>query len=439
MKVTREKIEDRQVFLTIEMEPSEVAPYVEESFKRLAHRVNIPGFRKGKAPRAVLERYLRKEAVLEDSLDRLLPKAYEQALKEQDIKAFDQPQIEVTQTEPVIFKATVPLPPEVKPGDYHSIRATPEVVNVTDEQIDSVVERLRHRQGSWELVERPIEFGDRAKLNIDSTVEGKPFITDEGADYIIVRDSTFPAPGFAEQLVGMKKDEEKEVKLPLAADYPRKEIAGKEVTFEVKVLEIKHEVLPELNDDFAKKVDAKKETLEALRVEIADELKKAEEERIKRDFEEQVIEAVVGVSQLEFPPILLEAEVERLIEDQARRLELQGIRLEDYLKRINKTPEQLHEELHPVAHKRVTQTLVLEKIAETEKVEVSEAELDAEIQEMLKTTTSENREKIQEALNTPRSRESLKRSLVIRKTVQRLVEIAKSPPVETKAKEEDKK
>ena len=197
MKVTREKTESRQAFLTIEMEPAELKESLEKSYKRLAKRASIPGFRKGKAPRAVLERYLGKGNVLEDALNDLIPEAYEKALKEQQLEAIARPQVEITQTDPVIFKAVVSLAPTIELGDYRKIRIKSEKAEVSKEDVSATIEQIRHQHSTWEPVERVVASGDLAVLDIESNVDGKPFINQEGAQYQVFRDSPFPAPGFA--------------------------------------------------------------------------------------------------------------------------------------------------------------------------------------------------------------------------------------------------
>ncbi len=424
MKVTKEKIGNSQVFLTIEMEPAEVEDALEKSYYRLVKKANIPGFRKGKAPRAVVERNLGKESFLQEALNHLIPQACEKAIEEQKIDALAQPHIEVTQTDPVVFKATVPVRPSVKLGDYHSIQVTPEPVELNKDDVDIVMEQLRHQQATWEPVERPVEFDDLVVLDIESNIEGKPFINQKGVQYQVHRDSTSPVPGFAEQLPGMKRGEDKELKLQIPSDYPRSELAGKEPWFKVRVVEIKQEKLLELNDEFAKQINPDLETLESLRERILDNLRLRAEEKAGADFEERVVDAVVDLAQVEFPPILVEMEVDRMVNEQSRRLQMGRQGLEEYLSRLNKTEVELREELQPLATKRITRSLVLEKVAEAEKVEASDSEIDTEIEEMIK-NAAESKDELQKVLNTPQSRESIKQLLITRKTLQCLAEIAK--------------
>ncbi len=438
MKVTNEKTENHQAFLTVEMEPAEMEESLENSYRRLVKRVNIPGFRKGKAPRAILERHVGQESLLSDTIDELVPQAYEKALKEQEIEAIAQPQIEVVQTDPLIFKAVVPLRPLVKLGDYHGIQLAPDPVEVTAADIDKVIEQLRHQHATWEPVERPVDFDDLVSLDVESSVEGEPFINQKGAQYRVIRDSSSPAPGFADQLLGMSKDEEKDFMLQLPADYPRSELAGKEASFKVAVTELKQENLPEVTDDFAHQVDPDFKTISELRERASADLETRAEEITKGNFEERVIEAVVDVSEAEFPPILVEVEIDRSLNRNLQFMQQSGMGLEQYLKSINKTEEELREELRPAATKRVAQSLVLGKIVEEEKIEISTAEIDNEIEDMTRTAT-EKKDELKKALNTPQARESIEQRLLTRKTIQLLVEIAQGSKETTIIQKEDEK
>jgi len=424
VKVSKDKIESSQAFLTVEMEPAEVEDSLEEAYRRLVKKTNVPGFRKGKAPRVMLERHIGRENLFEDALNTLIPRAYEDALKEQEIEAFARPDIEITQTEPLVFKATVPLPPTVKLGDYASLRLKPEPAASTKGEVDSVIDRLRHQQASWEPVEREVGFGDLAVFDVESTVGGKTFINQKGAQYQVLKDYPAPLPGFAEQLVGMKRDDAKEFSLQIPTDYPDKELAGKEAHFKVAVSEVKQEQLPELDDEFARGIDPKFEALSSLRQQVADNLKLRAEEKARLDFEEQVIEAVVGLAEVEFPPFLVDMETSRLLDQRLRHWRESGQGLEEYLASINKTEEELREELRPPATQRVMRSLVLDKVAQEEKIEASDAEIDSEIEDMADGVAENKREEFKKLMNTPQSRQSIKHFLVRRKTVQRLVEIA---------------
>lgn len=426
MKVTREKEENRQVWLNIEMEPAEMETELDLAYHRLAQKAEIPGFRKGKAPREVLERHIGKDRLLEDALNSLLPQAYERALKEQGLEPIANPDIEITQTDPVIFKAKVPLKPVVELGDYQTIRLKPEPPDAVDDELNNMIEQLRRQHGSWEPTERPSDFEDLVTLDVDSHVEGKPFINQQGVQYQILKNQTAPAPSFAENLVGMKGGEEKEFALPLPEDYAQAELAGKEASFKVKITEVKQLKLPELDDEFAAAVNPELKTFDGLKERISTNLRLMAEDRARRDFEERVVDAAVDLSQVDFPPVLVEMEIDRTLEQQARQLQANNMAMEEYLSRIGKKEEELREELRPAASKRVARSLVLGRINETEKIEVSEADIDLELERMIE-SAGEKKDEARKQLNTPQVRSSLEQVVATRKTVQRLVEIAGSP------------
>jgi trigger factor len=420
--------------MTIEMEPSEVEESLEASYYRLVKKTNIPGFRKGKAPRAILERYIGTESLFEEAINNLIPQAYEQAIKEQNIEPIAKPHIDIAQTDPVIFKVTVPLPPTIKLGDYHHLKVVPEPLKLAEDDVNIAIEQLRHQHAIWEPVERPVEFDDLIFLDLESSIDGKPFMNQEGIQYRVARSYLFPAPGFAEQLSGMRRDEEKEFKLQFPLDFPRGELAGKEAWFKVRVTEIKQEKLPELNDEFATEINPDLKTLDSLREQVATSFRLKAEERAKIDFEERVIEAVVDLAKVEFPPILTEMEIDRILIERLRYLQREGRSFEEYLSSKNKTEEELRGEIRPLSTKRVTNSLVLEKIAEEEKIEVNDTEIEADIEGMVESAT-DNKDELNKFLNTPQSRESIKRSLISRKTIQRLVEIAKGSAMNNKIME----
>ena len=232
MKITREKTENRQAFLKVEVEPAEMEEATNKSYQRLLKKVDVPGFRRGKAPRAVLERHIGQESVMKEVLDDLLPEAYEKAVREQELEPIARPEIEVVETNPLVFTAVVPLEPVVNLGDYHSIKESPETVEITDEQVNAVIEQLRHQHSTWGPAERPVEFGDLLTIDIEGDIEGnadgEPFISHENVQFQVMRDANYPAPGFTEHLIGMSKNQGKEFTIKLPEDYPRKEVAGKE-------------------------------------------------------------------------------------------------------------------------------------------------------------------------------------------------------------------
>jgi trigger factor len=250
MKVSSEKIEGSQVVLNVEVEEAEMEAAIKKAYHRLGAKTTVPGFRKGKAPHEMLERFYGKEAFVEDAAEHLLPEVYDQAIDEQEVDAIARPQIDVVQINPLSFKATVPVRPEVELADYHEIKLEPEEVTVTEEEAAEVLEKIRDMQAPWVPVERPAQFNDLLAINVEGTVEGNVVIDEKEGLYQLLPDPPNAIPGFAEQLEGAEKGEERVFALTLPDN--RGEFSGKECNFKVLVNEIKEKSLPELDDEFAK-------------------------------------------------------------------------------------------------------------------------------------------------------------------------------------------
>jgi len=417
MKVTTEKLDNCQVSLNIEAEASEQEKSVGEAYHRLLSKVSVPGFRKGKAPRAILEQYMGKSALLEEALKRLVPQLYEQAIESQKIEPIAEPQVEITQNEPLVFKAIVAVKPVVKLGDYGSIRLEPEPMKIGDEEVESVIGRLREEQAVLMLVDHPVQPGDFVTINIEASVDGKPFLNHKDLVYEVDSNSTFPLPGFAQQLHGMEKNDDRTFTLEVSADYKIKQFCGRECLFKVKVTEVKEKQLPEIDDQFAQSCDC--DNLASLKEKVAANLRTRAEQRSRLEFRRKALEAVVNISQVDYPPILEDREIGSILEDEARHLGYQKV--EDYLRRIGRTEEEIRGELRPIARKRVSNTLVLDKMAEEEKIEIGPSEVDNKVEEIKGGT--ENKEEMQKFLALPQVRESIEESLRTEKTIDRLVQI----------------
>jgi len=439
VKVTKDKVENSQAFLTVEMEPEETEEALGRAYRKLVKKANIPGFRKGKAPRAIVEQFLGKESLLEEAINIMIPEAYDKAVKEQELKPVAMPEIDLVKAEPVTFKATVPLQPTVKLGDYHQVRVSQESIQLKEEEVDDVVEKLRHQHATWDSVDRPADYNDSLTLDIESNVGEQAFINQKGAQYQILKDSQFPLKGFAENLIGMKAEDTKEFKLQFPEDYGQAELAGKEAEFKIKVTEVKEEKPPELNEEFAKKINPEVKDIAELREKIADTLKQQKEAKAKADYQRKVIDATVETAGVEFPSVMVEQEIDQLINEQMRRWQMNEKGLDEYLKSIKKTTEELRNEIRPAATRRVKDALVLDRISEEEKIEATDAEIDTEIETMTK-DIKERREELVVALNNPQSRRSIADVIISRKTLEKLVDIASAPAESTEntEKKEDK-
>jgi len=417
MKVDAEEIENCQVVLNIEAEADELDKSLDESYHRLVNKVSIPGFRKGKAPRVILEQHLGKDTLLEDALERLIPQLYREAIESRKLEPIAEPQIEVIQTEPVALKAIVSLKPTIKLGDYHNLKLKPELVEIGDKEIESAIEELWQEHGVLVPVDRPVQFGDFVTISIEADIEGKPFLRHKDMVYEVNENSTFPLPEFAQNLEGVRKNEERIFTIDVPADYSIEELAGKECFFKVTVTEVKEKELPELDDEFAKSIGYDNLTL--MRERVTTNLKAKAEGRSRLELRQKALDATAEISEVDYPPIIENREIDRLLEDEARRFGYREI--QDYLKRTNKTEEERRAELRPVAKQRVIHSLILEKIAQEEKIEISTLEVDNKVEEIVKDT--EDKDKMRQFLILPQVRESIGRSLRTEKVVNRLVQI----------------
>jgi trigger factor len=421
MKVSSEQIENSQVSLNVEMEIVEVEEYLDKAYNRLVGKVKIPGFRKGKTPRPILERHIGKDALLQEALDHLIPDAYQKALSEQKIEPISRPEISIINTEPLIFKAIVPVLPTIKLGDYKGIRVESKPVEVSEKEVEAAIEQLRLQQAILVPVDRPAKMGDALTMDIEGESEGKPFPIRKDLVYELVKESPLPLPGFTERLEGVVKGEERSFVLSYPADYKIPELASKDYDFKVKVNEVKEQKLPDVDDEFAKAVGV--DDLVKLREQILSRLKIKAEEIERAEFEQKIIDAAVELSEVEYPPILTENEIDRLVNEECRRF-TDGIKgLENYLKSVNKIMDAHREELRPVASRRVIRSLVLEKIAEEEKIEVSTSEIDEEIEKMAK-DADKQAEEVRKLFNLPQVRQSIEQFLISRKTMERLKQMA---------------
>ncbi|MFC1944197.1 trigger factor [Chloroflexota bacterium] len=431
MKVSAERIEGCQVVLNVEVDDAEMEESLGKASRRLAARANIPGFRKGKAPRAMVERFLGRGALLEDAIENMLPEVYNSALEEQGVEAIAQPEIEIIQTEPMSFKATVPVRPTMELGDYRQVRATQEEIEVTDADIDEAIERIRHQQAPWEPVEREVRSGDMVTMDAEGTVEGQTVLEQKGRNHYLVPEWPFLPPGFAEKLEGMVKGEEREFTLTLPEG--EEELAGKEALFKVSISEVKEKLLSELNDEFVKGLGEESiETVEGLRERLTTDLKAARQQMARRNLEDEIIGQVVAISKLEFPDILVEREVDRLIANEKARMGNAQMSTEEYLERIGRTEEELKEDLRPQASEGVTRALVMDKVCTEEGIEVAAEEIDAEVERMVG-GAEDRAEELMGFFSLPAARESIERDLMGRKTLERLVSIAAGSDAESAA------
>ena len=383
MKVTAENGENQQVTLTIEVEAAEVSKAVERAAKRLANRVNIPGFRKGKAPRKIVERNVGMDALLQEAFDLIAPKAFSDALDDQKIDPVTRPNIDIVTLEEgknLVFKATVTPRPEVKLGDYKGLKVEKAAAEVSDEDVEKQLKNFQDRQGK--MVEAPegaaVENGDFTTLDFEGFVDGEAFEGGKGQDYPLQIGSGSFIPGFEEQLVGAKVGEEKEVKVKFPEEYHSAELAGKDAMFKCTVRSIKHKELPEIDDELAKKVSTF-QTLDELKADIRKNLLENAEKKAENDQKTAVIEQATENITVDIPAVMIDNRVTSMIQEMAMRLEQQGMKLEQYLQYAGTDIAKIREDYRETAEKNVKTDLMLEEVAKAEDIKVEAKDLDAEV------------------------------------------------------------
>ena len=442
MKVTRDNTTPIELTLTVELEPEDENPFLERSYRRTVSRINIPGFRRGKAPRRIVESMVGRTALLQEALDFMVPETLDKVLTEEEVSAFGEPSIEITELEPVSFTATIPLEPTIDLGDYRSLRVESEPVEIGDEQVDDVITRLQEEQAVWEPVERPAEFGDRLNLDVNGEIDGEIVVDDQDVEYIPNEDNVLPFPGFAPNLVGLNEEEEREFTVTIPEDYPREQYAGKDVQFKVSVLSVKEKNLPELDDDFAQSLGQDFDDVDALRESVRESLTNQAEAAARNELEQKSLDALCEAAIVNASPILYERELEAMQADRERMLRQQGLDLPTYLRFMGKSADEFLEELRPSAERRLVGGLVLRKLAEVEEIEVTDEDIQSETDRLMEMSTNEEAEQesldnLREFLGSQSTRDNIRSSLHSRRVLERLTDITQGKLDAPKLESED--
>lgn len=383
MQTTTTSLSKSRVQLEIELPPEQLARAVDEAVRRLARRTRVPGFRPGKAPRVLLERMIGPGAVLDDAVDHLVEDAVREALRDSDVAPLTSPEVEVTQAEegkPLLFKATVQVAPKVELGDYKNFNFQPEIQPVDETMVEKVLDDLRDQQSSLRPVEeRPAQKGDYAVVGFQGTRDGQPFEGGSAERMPLILGEERLIPGFEEHLFGMGKGEEREFDVTFPDDYQEESLRSQQAHFAVQLKELREKVLPELDEAFIKSV-GRFESLDELKAELRKRLEENALDRARHAFADQIIDYATANATLEPPDVLIDQETEVMHDELRSALARQGISEEAYLKVSGKTEEDLHADFRPQAEKRVKVLLVLSEIARAEGVEVTDADVQAEIE-----------------------------------------------------------
>lgn len=422
MSLQVEKLEKNMAKLTIEVSAEEFSKAVESAYQKNKGKISVPGFRKGKVPRKMIEQMYGKGVFYEDAANEIIPEAYEKALEECEETIVSSPKIDVSQIEegkPFIFTAEVALKPEVTLGAYKGIEVEKADVTVTDEEIDADLQQQRENNARTVTVEgRPVQDGDTAVIDYEGFVDGVAFEGGKGENHNLVIGSHSFIDTFEEQLIGKNAGESCEVNVTFPENYHAQELAGKPAVFQVAVKEIKEKQLPELNDEFAGEV-SEFETLDEYKEDIRKKLTEKKEEDAKAAKEDAVIQAIIDGAQMEIPEAMVETQQRQLVDDFAQRLQMQGLSIEQYFQFTGMTFDKMMEQMKPQAESRIKSRLVLEAVAAAENIAASEEEYDAEIERMAKMYQLEA-DKVKDMMG-EQGRKQIMEDLAVRKAVEFVV------------------
>ena len=426
MSLQVEKLEKNMAKLTIEVPAEEFDAAIKNAYNKNKHKFSIPGFRKGKAPFAMLEKMYGAGIFYEDAANEVIDASYPKAAEESKEEIVSTPEIKVTQIEKgkaFIYEATVALKPEVTLGEYKGVEVKKAEAVVTDEDVENELTAARKKNGRLiDVEDGTIEDGDNTIIDFTGYIDDKTFDGGAGTDYPLVIGSHSFIEGFEDQLIGKKKGETCDVNVTFPAEYHADELAGKPAKFVVTIKEVKRNELPELNDEFASEV-SDFDTLDEYKADIRKKLQEKKEQDAKVENENNVIEKVVENAQMELPQPMVDTQAREMVENYARRLQSQGLNINDYMKYTGMTPEKLMEQMRPEAEKRIKTRLVLEKVVEVENVEVSDEKLDEQINEIAASYKLEGA-KLKEMMG-EREKEQIREDLKVQAAIDLLVEQAK--------------
>lgn len=426
MSVQVEKLEKNMAKLTIEVSAEELEGALQAAYLKNKNKISVPGFRKGKVPRQMVEKMYGPEIFYEDAANALIPEAYERALDECGEDIVSSPAIDVTQIEkgkPFIFTAEVALKPEVKLGKYKGVKVEKIDAAVTDEEVDAEINKERENNArNIEVTDRPVKDGDMTVLDFEGFVDGVAFDGGKGENYPLTIGSGAFIPGFEEQLVGAEIGKEVEVNVTFPEDYQAEELKGKAAVFKCTIKEIKEKELPELDDEFASEV-SEFDTLEEYKADVKAKLTEKKEKEAKDAKEAAVIEAIVKDSDMEIPDAMLETQQKQMVDEFAQRIQMQGLSIDQYFQFTGTTYDKMIEQVKPQAEKRIKSRLVLEAIVKAENIEASEEDYEEEIKVMAEAYQMEA-DKVKEMLP-EKSIAQIKEDIAVRKAAEFAVENAK--------------
>ena len=439
MSLQVEKLEKNMAKLTIEASAEDLEKAIEKAYQKQKKQISIPGFRKGKVPRQMVEKMYGKAVFYEDAANELIPDAYEKALEECEEDIVSSPKIEVTQIEagkPFVFTATVALKPEVKLGKYKGVKVDKIDVEVTDADVDAEIDKEREKNARNITVEdRAVKDGDITTLDFEGFVDGVAFDGGKGENYPLTIGSGAFIPGFEEQLVGAEIGKEVEVKVTFPEDYQAENLKGKDAVFKCTVKEIKEKQLPELDDEFAGEV-SEFDTLAEYKEDVKKTLTEKKQKDAKNAKENAAVDAAVAVCEMEIPEAMLETQQKQMLDEFAQRISMQGLTMEQYFQFTGSSYQQMFEQVKPQAEERIKARLVLDAIAKAENLEATEEEYEKELQNMEDIYQMEL-DKVKELLG-DREKKNIMQDLAVRKAAEFVADNAKETKPKKTAEKADK-
>lgn len=426
MSLQVEKQEKNMAKLTIEVAAAELDKAMEQVYQKTKGRITVPGFRKGKAPRKMIERLYGKGIFLEDAVNELIPAEYSKAVSESDLEITSQPQIDLVQAEPgkdLIFTAEVALKPDVTLGEYKGLEVPKSDLTVTDEEIDAEIKNEQKKNSRKVTVDdRAAEKDDTVTLDFVGSVDGVEFEGGKGTDYPLVLGSGSFIPGFEDQLIGAKAGDHVEVNVTFPENYQAEELKGKDAVFQCDIKKVETEELPELDDEFAQDV-SEFDTFAEYKENVAKTVAERKDKAARQAKEDAAVDKAIENAQMEIPDAMIDTQARQMVDDFARRLQAQGLSMDQYMQFTGANVNQMIEQSKPDALKRIQSRLVLEKIAEVENIEVSEDEITEEINQMAENYKMEA-DKVRELLGAEQL-EQMKKDLAVQKAITLLADNAK--------------
>lgn len=425
MEITTELLGNRQLRLIVKVDEERTQQAMQRAARKIARQVEIPGFRRGKAPYSLIIQRFGEDVVRREAADDLVNEVYREALEQEQIEPYDKASLDDTILNPMTFTFTVPLPPTVDLGDYRAYRLKPPKIKIGKKEVRQALEAIREENAILEEVERPTQVGDGIAIDlVGRTADGAEFLRQEDAHLMLEPERIKLAQGFAEAIVGMTAGEERTFKATLPDDFPREDLRGQEVEFTVKMRQVYKSILPNLDDDLARTVGSF-DSLKELESHIKEQLEQAARQQADEAYAEQVLKDIVERAHVEYPPVMLEEELDRLVQEVEQRVKRETrLSLEDFLRLQNKTKDDLRDDLQDEAKARLKRSLVLSEVVRREGLEADAAEVDARIEES-SATWGIRADEIRSLLSSEPGRRAVRSRLLANKAVQRLVAIAR--------------